>query len=391
MNFKTIFEKYKDGTATGEERKIIEDELEKNELINEYLSEQILSGSLQGAEPDNENYQSEAARVKKNVQRKLLKVIAISVALALVLTLSINYVVLPLYDKAFYNPNEGYTDQWGSAQFFVDVSAFTELHFPGYITNSAKAESLGMGKYNIYISQYDFFGNKQEQYQDMIIRGKAQNAQYSFYRFPVANGFYERAGASYQYRQEQEEKEQVFNELRDIPLTSWVNAYISFKEDMPLTFFNDIKKENEGLNFAWVAIRAEAGYGYMGMVGIEPTGSGIVLEPDTVPEDDFPDFELANSRSDENHDISAETLETHFKTLLKYLSGRGEFLAAMSNVNGISTEYYKQILDYVNENGVKTYGVVVRGSAADILNFAGKEFVNSIMIDNVKTSVYSKQ
>jgi len=39
MGFSEIFEKYKNGTASEEEILIVEEELEKNELINEYLSE----------------------------------------------------------------------------------------------------------------------------------------------------------------------------------------------------------------------------------------------------------------------------------------------------------------------------------------------------------------
>ena len=41
MRFKEIYEKYINGSASEEEIKIIEEEIEKNEIISEYLSQNI--------------------------------------------------------------------------------------------------------------------------------------------------------------------------------------------------------------------------------------------------------------------------------------------------------------------------------------------------------------
>ena len=41
MDFKDILEKYKLGKATEEERKFIEDEIEKNRLVNKYLMDEF--------------------------------------------------------------------------------------------------------------------------------------------------------------------------------------------------------------------------------------------------------------------------------------------------------------------------------------------------------------
>ena len=42
MKFHELLERYKNNTATEEEIRLVEEELEKNELINDYLSEHLL-------------------------------------------------------------------------------------------------------------------------------------------------------------------------------------------------------------------------------------------------------------------------------------------------------------------------------------------------------------
>ena len=42
MKFQELLDRYKNNTATDEEIALVEEELEKNELINDYLSEHLL-------------------------------------------------------------------------------------------------------------------------------------------------------------------------------------------------------------------------------------------------------------------------------------------------------------------------------------------------------------
>ncbi len=385
MSFKELFEKYKDGTASQEEIKEVESEIEKNELINEYLAEQIelqLSNDL----IHEENINAETSKVKKAVNKKLYKVVGLSVSIVITLLLLFNYVGLPLINSYYYNPNKGYNGQF-IGQFFLDTAAFTELHFPGLITSSATAESLGFGKYNIEIRQDNMFKRDTLPYQGKIVRNKVENFSDGFYKFPYANAFHDASVLA--YKQDKWDYDNTLKELEKLPETSYVSAYISFKEDLTLDEFVDLKKNNAELYFSWVAVRYTSKGGWINsQMGFEPTGNGLVIEEEAIDNDRYPCFELANCIENLNN-LPAETLETHFKTLVKYMGDRSEFTEAFS-VNDISPKLYEDALAYVEENGVKPYGVLVQGPSSDILKFAKSDIVNSISIDDVKASRYAK-
>lgn len=380
MGFKEQLTRYKNGEATAEEIKAVEEELEKNELINEYLAEHILAGSELPQPPAGD---AEAKKVRRAVNRRLAVTIVASVLLVAVLALLTVFVGLPMYDRAFYNPNEGYQNRFGTTQFLADVSAYTELHFPGMITGSAKAEPLGMGEYDIAIHQWNTFGGNDAFYRDRIVRGKAQNALYEFYHFPAINVFYDIGGAS--EKQDAASYSYYVEELKRLPETAWVSAYISFARDIDMQEFAALKQRYEGMNFRWVAVRVTDDHFFGTQIGFEPTGSGIVIE-DLVPKEKYPAFELADCERGPNG-YSPETLETHFKTLVQYLADRDAFIKALGEVNNIRPGvYYRGVLDYVNQNGVKSYGVLVHGHVGDILRFLDEDITNSVFVEDVKLS-----
>ena len=67
MTFRQLFEKYKNGTASPEEIALVEEELEKNEVINAYLASQLLEQPSLSLPPENT---PQLHQVKSSVRRK---------------------------------------------------------------------------------------------------------------------------------------------------------------------------------------------------------------------------------------------------------------------------------------------------------------------------------
>ncbi len=400
MKFHELLERYKNNTATEEEIRLVEEELEKNELINDYLSEHLLENLNEKKESEEAASVAESQSIKKAVDRKFLKIVVVSVAAAALLFGALKFVALPLYDKAFYNPNEGYTSEWNSA-LFLDVCAVTELWFPGYITSFAQAESLGMGKYDITISLWNSFNGGDEVFTNRLVRGRLEKTPSDFWHFPISNAFYERNssdvvvetdGTESQWVQTEEEKSYYLDELKKLPETTEASVFFSFQEDIPLADYCERVKEYDNLYFNWVAVRSNNKPYHGNPIGFSPSSSGVIIEEGTLPVAEYPCFELANC--DFNTDLggySSQDLETHFKTLLKYASQRQDFLSAFCAVNAAgSGNNYLDILDYVEKNGIKTYGVLVHGNRDAILDFAKEDIIHTIFINNVKLSKLSK-
>lgn len=55
-----------------------------------------------------------------------------------------------------------------------------------------------------------------------------------------------------------------------------------------------------------------------------------------------------------------------------------------------STKFYKEVLDYINENDIKSYGIVVIGTPNEILKLRENAIVEYIYIEDVKLSLDTK-
>ena len=83
MNFKDVMRRYKEGTATEEEKEFVEKELEKFATIEDYYAEELPDEFMSDRESENEeelvSSQSETTNINKIVNRRLGKVVLVSV------------------------------------------------------------------------------------------------------------------------------------------------------------------------------------------------------------------------------------------------------------------------------------------------------------------------
>lgn len=172
-------------------------------------------------------------------------------------------------------------------------------------------------------------------------------------------------------------------ELKQLPSTSQVSAYISFNKDIDMNEISKMIKEYDDLYFSWVGIRTcDKNTQQLPQMGFESSGSGIILEGFENSED-YPYLELANI--DKAYD--ADVYETHFKSLVKYMIDSKDFIE-LQHPNA-HTFTYEDTFKYVEKNGVKSYGVLVNGSKESILKLRENKFVYNLNIDDVKASRYS--
>ncbi|MCF0148589.1 MAG: anti sigma factor C-terminal domain-containing protein [Clostridium sp.] len=390
MSFKFIFEKYKSGTATEEEIKIVEDEIEKNELINEYLSENIFEeiGKVDVTEDD-------TILIKKAVNRRLRKINILAVLSVILVFCIINYLILPAYNSLFYDPSGKIRNEFNQNQLFIDMRAFTELHLAGYTTDEAEVEALGLGKYDIRVNQNNKFTQENTIFNGKVVRNKLKTQNNNLYKFPAVNVFYYRDNksamylqedGSYTYGQSKEERDLLINIVKELPKGSVISSYISFNKDLSLDNLNKLQ-EKYRFRARWVAVRTNEIYSGT-KIGFDPIGIGGVLAEGTLSDDVYPYFELSNV-NDSIKD-SEYVLETHFKTLLKYMSSRQTFIETFFNVNGMSSIMYSEALKYIEDNGVKLYGMLVYSDVETFLNLVQDENIYTISIDNAKFSVFQR-
>ena len=131
---------------------------------------------------------------------------------------------------------------------------------------------------------------------------------------------------------------------------------------------------------------------YWLLSGFNPNFNDGSVIGDSADRNKYPFLQLVDYMSDaesrKNFDGSfAEAYSKHFISLLKYMNDREEAVKTL-DYNDAKIEYYKSALSYVENNGIKIYGVLVYGEAREMLEFISNEKIKAIELEGVLPSKY---
>lgn len=418
MRFAELLEKYKNQTASEEERRLVEEEFEKNELINEYLSEKLLDcPPLEevNLEAENREQTREIRRINRSVNLRMIKLICMILALLLAAAATVYYVALPAYDARFYNPlaavegvadlREGHEEAYSYyddfSPLYLSARAFTELHCPGWTLFDAQAESLGLGSYEVcFRSMHPF--REQQNFSCKLEKGEQkQSLDRDWFFYPGSTGqYYDRGSKEVQYVQDDgsvtyaqsEESRAAYRDaLPGLPESVQVSAYVSFEQDLTVEELLALEESMDigNCEFRWLAVRSGES-DYFQTLGFSTNSSGLVLEMNDEFDRQFPAFqEDSHLLSQGMNDEKAAHLEEHFCSLLRYISYQKDFLNAFCRVNRYDdVSVYEEALDYIESHGVKVFGAYVIGDRDGMIALEQREEIHSFQLEDVKLSLY---
>ena len=154
MNFETAFAHYQAHTATAEETALVERELEKYRLIEDYLAEQELPELPEDAAAA---ASAETKAVKRRLNRRTRNIVLISTAAVLAVVLLLQLVVSPLLNRRVYT--DGLVDGSGYPTFDVGMSALAGLYMPLGDYYGSYAEHSGFMRDTLWLMFYDRTGS----------------------------------------------------------------------------------------------------------------------------------------------------------------------------------------------------------------------------------------
>lgn len=394
MTFRELLEKYKEGTLTEEEKKLVESELEKNEAINDYLAENL---DLTSSFNSTEEIQSDITtnKVRKTVNRRLLKVVALSVIIVFAILFSVKYIVSPLVSNQYYNPTSKNLDGI-RYDLFYDIRALTEVTLPGYSLSDAYTEDLGFGDYKLSYTRTNTFNTEMESATVQLKKGEKFSDTFealygrSYIMWGNLLGMTEK-DSNYKDILDIEKKKNVerLENLKELPQSSYVSAFIMFNVNLSMQELYDLMCKYQDVNFEWAAIKV-ADEGINLPIGFRLNPNGDSSSNSDAYYEKYPALTLGDYIINSNHSGSESLFpkgyELHFTTLMKYLSERPEAVSTLS----YNTLDFKSYLNYINKNGVNTYAVLVYANVDDLLTLCENDIVKIINIDNVLPSKYSK-
>lgn len=388
MKYKELLERYKNGLASEEEKLIIEQDIEKYEAIEEYLSEIIDDEFTDLTElSELEKSKDETTKLKKSVNKRLNRVVLTSVALMLSLLLIVFFIISPLVDSLYYNPSK-LTYGKSNTDIEFDMTAITELNMPGYAVGGVYVEKNGFGTYEIEYNYLNLFYDEFYKVNSKIKRGEIYATHEESYDTNFI--FFDIKRPRLENKYIDERKERVLNHLKKLNPVSYVSVGITFENDLTMEELHNLHSKYP-VEFVWAGMRTAApGEEVMDIIGIQISHNYSVYLDDGI-EEKYKAFSIMKwlvnpyGSNEEVMPLEAQAYEMHYKSLLQYVIDRKEAVDVIER-RPWKNDFYKAALDYAEKNGVKTYGVLAYAEAEDLIELIENEQIKLVEFNEAVVS-----
>ncbi|WFA09033.1 anti sigma factor C-terminal domain-containing protein [Tissierella sp. Yu-01] len=391
MNFKELMSKYKKGETSEEEKLLVEKELEKYEAIEEYLAD-IIDFDFNTSFRKDEEYRDESIEIKKSVNNRLRKVVLTSVGIMIALLLGIFFIISPLIDSLYYNPGKvtvGEVEQ----DINFDMQAITELNYPGFALSSlVNVDRQGLGEYDIYYFRTNLFTEEINYVNSKLKRRNYITNHTSWINDKSFNFKTVRIPDWFNVEDSKEQKERVMNHVKKLSPVAYTSSWITFEKDLTMEELHQLQLKYRDINFVWVGVRIaspddDTAWDLLGFI-TRPSIKATFDKPNVekYPALDFMEW-LVNPVGLDHEATYPEPrgYELHFKDLLKYAIDRKDAINVLEGRPN-RHEYYEKALNYVEENGVKSYGVLIYANAEDLIKLVQNEQILTLELNQVMAS-----
>ncbi|MBQ7999881.1 MAG: anti sigma factor C-terminal domain-containing protein [Ruminococcus sp.] len=388
MTYKELLELYKSGELDKEQREKVEKEIEKQEAISEYLFEaegipefsdmDIQTDSAFAESGDDKKFMK---MINKSIRRAFIK-LGVAVGVVVLAVVLITVTALPyIVDACYYNPAKVLGEYNGieTNQMSLDTAVYTELFTPGYYRTKVIVDREGYGNYDIRIMQNFSVNSQFRDVYGTVEKGNLNLYTDGLFKLPTSNAFvageiknvigHGGAGAA-------GSAENALEKLKELDDTDYYVGYITL--DKVMTYDEFVAWcEAHGVNPEWCAVccSQESGdYSAQDIIGFmyHSGASQMAYDDEKYPYLNY--FDMIETVEDYSEDtISADVMETHMVSMLRYMAEREDFREMAGCV--ISEHYFEQLARDIEENGLSIYGFAVVAQRADLLEISQMENV----------------
>lgn len=371
MTFRELLEKYKNHTATPEERKQVEAELEKYNALTEYLLEQDVD--MEGE--DLAGQQEELQKIDRSMKKRGRRIIAIAVVIACVVMGALTAFQPVISKVIWYDPTEQDLQQY-SYDISCHLAVLAELTMPEVQMESVMITEKGWGQYDLQVQQQEWSSGEYLWEDGTVTRGKIQ-LKSNVYQYSVINAF--SRGTAEFGNSVMTESAEAKAALADLPEYMQMEAYVSLGEDWTMEELENFAAQQDGY-LGWVGVRiSPEDQQLFPLMGFDASDSGYVFNN---VDEAYPFYELSM-----HEDVPlAEAWEKHFLALLQYSIDHQDFYARLNQSNNHGSTC-QMVQEYVTENGVKTYGFLYYGTPAEMRKLLENEDVEGIYVTDYQLRV----
>lgn len=299
--------------------------------------------------PLTEESKKELKSIRKTLRKRNIATIFISLCLVAIMLAAAVFGIIPWAESLYWDPTD--TSYGDNTDLELTIHAYTELFGMGKELVGVEYTRTGFASWSLSIpfasSLYD---------DAAICTGTLEKDQLrldSLWDFDRRNIVFSR------WRNDEVtpntlQTEATIQLLAELPEYIQLEATVDFAEDMSMEDLLDLQHKHPELQITWVAVRCAAPDGqWTPICGMAPFNGGRSYNGLF---EDYPNFQMTVH--------GAQQLEQHFISLLQYSADRVEAGRGIARYN--DPGYYAEFLEYIQKNGVYTYGCLVKGSSTDI-------------------------
>ena len=369
MDFKTAMEHYRAGTASGEERRLVEEELEKSRLIAEYLDSQWETEAVE------ELPQADMKKVRRNLRKRNALIVLTSLILAAAMLLGTVHLAIPALESRYASP-ETYTYNEYHSDMNLALIAYADLFSPSQKIYNLKSVKTGFAAYNLTVSQWHADDHGDQSYLTAYLEKGELTFPEGFWDY-VPSNILERATYPFSYMDGEFDR-RTRESLEQLPGYVQVTAAVSFPEDLSMEELIAFRTSLEEGYMDWIGIRTSPLDTQMyPLAGMKPFSGGLVVD---CLNDEYPYFDIHGSKA------TPEILEAHFKALLTFSQDQYHAGTGIEVINFQGDSFYQQALDYIEENGVYAYGCFVSGPPQLFLDLLDSGAASQVWIQSARIS-----
>lgn len=360
MDFETAFAHYQSNTATAEETALVERELEKYRLIEDYLAAQALPELPE----DTALAASETKAVKRRLGRRTRNTVLMAAAAMLAVLLLLQCAVSPLLNRHVYDGADDHTD------FDAAMTALTGLYMPLGVYVGSSLSHTGFMTDTVSLQFSDLTGSTRFGVRTgLTLRlgalGRLSASDLLPLHYALIGYFTPTLNADGTEAAPTDYCQQALADMSD-QLT--VTSAVQFTDRLSADELAALMARHPELTFLSGKVGNEGVYTPQSLFcSLTPAGIsfGDALEAD------YPGFTLPHTN------ITGAALRQHFEAMLQCLIDHPS-VARSAAMMGNETHNYKRLLQDVQDNGLQFTGVWVQGTPSALLSLMGETCAKSI-------------
>ena len=384
MTYRELIALYKTGKLDEEQRKRVEDDIERQEAISEYLfdAEEIpgledLDIACVGQNVNDTVDEKFIKMIRGAIRRAFVKMGLCVGAVLLAAILFIMFCLPGIVDQFYYNPGEIVAEGEYSVtnRMSLDMGVYSELFLPGKYRNHVVVDSNGYGEYDINIVQNASITGTFHNVAGKVEKGKLTLYDANLLTGPTGNAFDNDAIGLDSYIRGMAaggSKAEAYKRLTTLEENEFYTAYVTLSE---VVSYEDFKIWFDGLDMEvgspWCAVaeKTDEGFSASEIIGFDYGASGMCINFDR---EKYPHLSLLDAGSEVFPENSPEIMQTHFVSMLRYMAGQEAFLKMIGRGYRVDWEGFAQ---NVEEYGLYVYGMVVMAKPDALIRMSEMEEV----------------